>query len=171
MVGGWAAFPTLPGRAAWTVDCVKHWSATFNSRIAGLARRVQKGADIPSMKPASSPRPYLAFALFALGAMTCGAQTNTKTEKAAPAREATASERAKAESAKAKEQAVAQRDSLIAEYEALARELKNATAEQKKAIEAKMQERKKEFEEAQRALHKQMREDQRRQRQNAAPKR
>ena len=60
---------------------------------------------------------------------------------------------------------------MIAEYEALAKQLKDATEAQKKVILEKMQERKKAFEEAQNALHKQIRDEQRRQRQNTAPKR
>ncbi len=86
-------------------------------------------------------------------------------------RAASAAEQARADLAKAKEQANAQRDKMIAEYEALAKQLKDATEEQKKAILAKMEERKKAFEEAQSALHKQIRDEQRRQRQNAAPRR
>ncbi len=86
-------------------------------------------------------------------------------------RAASAAEQARADLAKAKEQANAQRDKMIAEYEALAKQLKDATEEQKKAILAKMEERKKAFEEAQSALHRQIRDEQRRQRQNATPRR
>jgi gas vesicle protein len=62
-----------------------------------------------------------------------------------------------------------QRDSMIAEHEALAKKLKDATDEQRQAILEKMAEQKKAFEEATSALHKQIRDEQRRQRQNAAP--
>ncbi|MEI6465867.1 MAG: hypothetical protein WCQ89_14175 [Verrucomicrobiota bacterium] len=62
-----------------------------------------------------------------------------------------------------------QRDSMISEHEALAKQLKDATEVQKKAILEKMAAQKKAFEEATSALHKQIRDEQRRQRQNAAP--
>jgi K+/H+ antiporter YhaU regulatory subunit KhtT len=62
-----------------------------------------------------------------------------------------------------------QRDSMISEHEALAKKLKDATAEQRQAILDKMAEQKKAFEEATSALHKQIRDEQRRQRQNAGP--
>jgi len=63
----------------------------------------------------------------------------------------------------------AQRDSMISEHEALAKQLKDATDVQKKAILEKMADQKKAFEEATSALHKQIRDEQRRQRQNTAP--
>lgn len=107
-------------------------------------------------------RRFLALAVFAFGVSMGAAQT---------AADSAAKEKAKSEVSKSKEQANAQRDRMIAEYEALTKQLKDATEEQKKAILAKMQDRKRAFEEAQNALHKQIRDEQRRQRQNAAPKR
>jgi hypothetical protein len=62
-----------------------------------------------------------------------------------------------------------QRDSMIAEHEVLARQLKDATEAQRKAILEKMAEQKKAFEEATAALHRQIRDEQRRQRQNSTP--
>ena len=62
-----------------------------------------------------------------------------------------------------------QRDSMISEHEALAKQLKDATEAQRKAILEKMAAQKKAFEEATTALHKQIRDEQRRQRQNSTP--
>ena len=62
-----------------------------------------------------------------------------------------------------------QRDVMIADFEVLAKQMKDATEEQKKQIKEKMESQKKAFEEATNALHKQIREEQRKQRQNAAP--
>ena len=62
-----------------------------------------------------------------------------------------------------------QRDVMIADYEALAKQMRTATEEQKKQIREKMEAQKKAFEEATNALHKQIRDEQRKQRQNAAP--
>ena len=62
-----------------------------------------------------------------------------------------------------------QRDVMIADFEMLAKQLKDATEEQKKQIKEKMEAQKKAFEEATNALHKQIRDEQRKQRQNAAP--
>jgi hypothetical protein len=84
--------------------------------------------------------------------------------------EGSAKEKIKAETAKSKEEANAQRDRMIAEYEALAKQLKDSTEAQKKVILERMQDRKKAFEEAQNLLHKQIRDEQRRQRQNASPR-
>lgn len=62
-----------------------------------------------------------------------------------------------------------QRDVMIADFEVLAKQMKDATEEQKKQIKEKMESQKRAFEEATNALHKQIREEQRKQRQNAAP--
>lgn len=59
-----------------------------------------------------------------------------------------------------------QRDLMIADFEVLAKQMKDATEEQKKEIKARMEAQKKAFEERTNALHKQMREEQRKQRQN-----
>lgn len=111
---------------------------------------------------------WLAVAIFAFGTVICSAQS----AGGAPAGGAgDAAAKARAEASKSREQANAQRDRMIAEYEALVKQLKDATEAQKKVILEKMQERKKAFEEAQNTLHQQIRDEQRRQRQNAAPKR
>ncbi len=60
-------------------------------------------------------------------------------------------------------------DKMVAEHEALAKQLKDASEAQRKEIIAKMAELKKNFEETLNALHKQLREDERKRRQNAAP--
>jgi len=62
-----------------------------------------------------------------------------------------------------------QRDLMIADFDVLAKQMKDATEEQKKEIKEKMEAQKKAFEEKTNALHKQIREEQRKQRQNAAP--
>ena len=62
-----------------------------------------------------------------------------------------------------------QRDVMIADFEVLAKQMKDATEEQKKQIREKMEAQKKQFEEVTNALHKQIRDEQRKQRQNAAP--
>jgi elongation factor P--beta-lysine ligase len=60
-------------------------------------------------------------------------------------------------------------DKMVAEHEALAKQLKDSTEAQRKEIIAKMAELKKNFEETLNAMHKQLREDERKRRQNAAP--
>ena len=62
-----------------------------------------------------------------------------------------------------------QRDIMIADFDALAKQMKDATEEQKKQIKEKMEAQKKAFEVVTNALHKQIREEQRKERQNAAP--
>lgn len=107
----------------------------------------------------------LALALFALGGSVVAAET-TKSEASAAAKE-----RAKTDAGSAKQKASAQRDAMLAEYEALARQLKDANTEQRKQILERIEQQKKAFEAAQSALHKQIRDEQRRQRQSAAPQR
>ena len=62
-----------------------------------------------------------------------------------------------------------QRDLMIADFDVLAKQMKDATEEQKKQIKEKMEAQKKAFEVVTNALHKQIREEQRKERQNAAP--
>ena len=101
------------------------------------------------------------------------AQGNNATEAKAAA--TAAKERAKksgmsgADIRKLYEEINKQRDVMIADFEALAKQMKDATEEQKKQIKEKMEAQKKAFEEATNALHKQIRDEQRKQRQNAAP--
>ncbi|NUN52577.1 MAG: hypothetical protein HUU06_07305 [Planctomycetaceae bacterium] len=85
--------------------------------------------------------------------------------KAAAARES-AQKSAGSDLQKLVDQASAQREKMIADHDALARQLKQATDEQRKEILAQMHVQKKAFEAAQSALHKQIRDEQRRLRQN-----
>jgi hypothetical protein len=62
-----------------------------------------------------------------------------------------------------------QRDLMIADFDLLTKQMRDATEEEKKKIKEKLEEQKKAFEEVTAALHKQIREEQRKQRQNAAP--
>jgi len=62
-----------------------------------------------------------------------------------------------------------QRDVMIADFEVLAKQMKDATEDQKKQIKEKMEAQKKAFDAVTTALHKQIRDEQRKQRQNAAP--
>lgn len=59
-----------------------------------------------------------------------------------------------------------QRDLLIADFDVLAKQMKDATEDQKKQIKEKMEAQKKAFEVVTSALHKQIREEQRKERQN-----
>ncbi len=139
-----------------------NWWIMIKMNLTPLARGLQS-VDLPMTAfRLHVSRSFRLVAVLGLGLAMAGV----------PAlRAASAADQARAELAKTKEQANAQRDKMIAEYETLAKQLKDATEEQKKAILAKMEERKKAFEEAQSALHKQIRDEQRRQRQNAVPRR
>jgi len=124
-------------------------------------------------------RCFLALSLFAMGSGVCVAQSKSvpvksvEAGKTAEKKAATAKDSAKStagsDAKKLVDQLNARRDSMITDHEALAKQLKDATEEQRKAILEKMQQQKKAFEEAQSALHKQIRDENRRQRQNAAP--
>lgn len=109
-----------------------------------------------------------ALALFAMAGSVAVAQP---TKPTAAESAAAAKQRAKTDVDSAKQKALVQRDSILAEYESLARQLKDASAEQRKQILERIEQQKKAFEEAQSALHKQIRDEQRRQRQSAGPKR
>jgi len=63
------------------------------------------------------------------------------------------------------------REAMIANHDELAKKLRDATEEEKKAIKERMESQMKQFEAQQGALHKQIRDEQRRQRQNTVPKR
>jgi hypothetical protein len=127
-----------------------------------LARCLQSGRQVLSMRIRYHARALVAVALLAAGTALSGAETKS------PAAVRTV---AGTSVQKLMEQASSQRERMIAEHEALAKQLREATEEQRKAILDKMQEQKKAFEAAQSALHKQIREEQRRQRQSAAPRR
>ena len=63
------------------------------------------------------------------------------------------------------------REAMIANHDELVKKLRDATEEEKKAIKERMESQMKQFEAQQGALHKQIRDEQRRQRQNTVPKR
>ena len=119
-----------------------------------------------SMRSLLKSRRLLAVALFAMGTGVAVAQTAAPAAAKEPVRKASTSV---AEVQKLIAQVNVQRDKMIADHEALAKQLKEATEEQREVIMEKMHEQKKEFEAAQSALHKQIRDEQRRQRQNATP--
>lgn len=118
----------------------------------------------------------IAVALLALGAGV-GAIRGADTAKAADSKGtvAAAKDRAKKSGTSASdirklhEELSKQRDIMIADFDALAKQMKDATEEQKKQIKEKMEAQKKAFEVVTNALHKQIREEQRKERQNAAP--
>jgi hypothetical protein len=110
-------------------------------------------------------RPYQLSRLIALATLVAGVAAWAGEVPAAKAKPAPAG----ADLQKLVQQLGQQRDSMIADHEALAKQLKDASDTQRKAILEKMAEQKKAFEEATAALHRQIRDEQRRQRQNAAP--
>jgi hypothetical protein len=135
-----------------------------------------------SNPPTSTAFRLLAVALLALSA-GAGAVRAAESAKAADAAKradakgavAAAKERAKKggtsalDIRKLYEELSKQRDLMIADFDVLAKQMKDATEEQKKQIKEKMEAQKKAFEIVTSALHKQIREEQRKERQNAAP--
>jgi len=120
---------------------------------------------LPTMISATHRRLLvIAFLAVSGGLIAAEAPAATAAKEMAKSKETMA-----ADMQKLMQQLNAQRDSMISEYEALSKKLKDATDEQRKAILDKMAEQKKAFEEATSALHKQIRDEQRRQRQNAGP--
>jgi hypothetical protein len=124
----------------------------------------------------SARHPLLALAFLAIGVALGTAQmANASESKASGEAAASAKERARkgalsvSDIKKLYDDISKQRDVMIADFEVLAKQMKDATEEQKKQIKEKMESQKKAFEEATNALHKQIREEQRKQRQNAAP--
>ena len=139
-----------------------------------------------SIRPTSPVSRLVAVALFALsaglGVIRAAEEApkapdlkRTTAVKAPDAKAATLSSKDKAKKAAATstdirklyEEIAKQRDLLIADFEVLAKQLKDATEEKKKEIKEKMEAQKKAFEEVTNALHRQIREEQRKQRQNA----
>ena len=114
----------------------------------------------------------LAAALFALGAAV-GAVSGAEAVSAAEAKVLAAKERARkaspAELRKLYEEVSKQRDAMIADFDALTKQMKDASEEKKKEIREKLEAQSKKFEEVTNALMKQIRDEQRKQRQNAAP--
>jgi DNA anti-recombination protein RmuC len=115
---------------------------------------------------------WLAVALVALTSAV-GAVRGADTATSVDAKMAAAKERAKkpspAELRKLYEDLTKQRDTMIAEFDKLAKQMKDATEEKKKEIRDKLEEQKKKFDEVTNALLKQIRDEQRKQRQNAPP--
>src|SRR5688572_11549176 len=156
--------------------CATRWQGARSSRLAWLARRVQRSGLNLSNHSTSTAYRLIAIAFLALSAGVgairgADAAKNTADPKSAVA--ATKDkDRAKkgATSAsdirKLHEELSKQRDLLIADFDALAKQMKDATEEQKKQIKEKMEAHKKAFEEVTSALHKQIREEQRKERQN-----
>jgi hypothetical protein len=113
--------------------------------------------------------------LFACSAAATVAHAAAATGSDAKAASAAAKEKAKkgpmspAEIRKLYEEVGKQRDVMIAEFEVLAKQMKDATEEQKEKIREKMEAQKRAFEQVTAALNKQIRDEQRKQRQNAAP--
>jgi hypothetical protein len=139
-----------------------------------------------SIRPTSPVSRLVAIALFALsaglGVVRAAEEApkapdpkRTTSAKAPDAKAATLLAKDKAKKAAATstdirklyEEIAKQRDLLIADFEVLAKQLKDATDEKKKEIKEKMEAQKKAFEEVTNALHRQIREEQRKQRQNA----
>lgn len=128
--------------------------------------------------PTSTGYRLLAVALLALSAGV-GAVRGADTAKTTDSKSAVAAvkdkDRAKkggasaADIRKLHEELSKQRDIMIADFDALAKQMKDATEEQKKQIKEKMEAQKKAFEVVTNALHRQIREEQRKERQNAAP--
>ncbi|MGH7943449.1 MAG: hypothetical protein ACREH8_05520 [Opitutaceae bacterium] len=116
----------------------------------------------------------VAVALFACPAGVNAADAGAAKGSDAKSTAAAAKEKAKkgamspAEIRKLFDEVGKQRDVMIADFEVLAKQMKDATEEQKKQIREKMEAQKKAFEEVTTALHKQIRDEQRKQRQNAA---
>jgi hypothetical protein len=118
---------------------------------------------------------FLALALFALstaiGAEDAGAKAGEAKSAAASAAKEKAKKPSIAELKKLVEEMSKQRDLMIKDFEELSRQMKDATEEQKKVIRERLEQQKKQFEEVTNALHKQIRDEQRKQRQNAPGKR
>lgn len=110
-------------------------------------------------------RYWVSVAVFAAGCGVALAQSTGTTGAAAAARDS-AKKAAGSELEKLVEQVSAQREKMIADHDALARQLKVATDDKRNAILEQMREQKKAFEAAQSALHKQIRDEQRKLRQN-----
>jgi DNA anti-recombination protein RmuC len=118
----------------------------------------------------------LAAALFAIG-ISASEVRAADGSRAADAKKSgaasTAAERAKkaspAELRKLHDEVSKQRDAMIADFDALTKQMKDATEEKKKEIREKLEEQSRKFEEVTNALMKQIRDEQRKQRQNTAP--
>ena len=115
----------------------------------------------------------LALALIALAASVGVAHGADGATSSTEAKISAVKERAKkvspAELRKLYEEVNKQRDAMIADFDVLAKQMKDATEEKKKEIREKLEAQKKKFEEVTNALMKQIRDEQRKQRQNSNP--
>jgi hypothetical protein len=189
---GWhlGFFPHAGRNCHRAISGIKPSGPVTKRRRVRLARVVQRVGP-PSMRLPSISARLIAFALFALSGGRAVAQSEGKSAvppvqvpaAVRPASDGKGTKSAATTAAKDQKKAAPsaadirklydeigkQRDVMIAEFEGLAKQMKDATEEQKKQIKAKMEAQKKAFEEVTNALHKQIREEQRKQRQNAAP--
>ncbi len=129
------------------------------------------GACNPQLAPFMRLYRNLNLLLIAAFLGSASALVGAEAKAAAAAKESAVKSSASGSLRELLEQVSTQRERMIADHESLARQLKAASDEQRKAILEKMQEQKRVFEAAQSALHKQIRDEQRRQRQGAAPRR
>lgn len=119
----------------------------------------------------------LAAAAFIAGGVVCQAQAaDAKAQASQDARNAAAAAKERAKSGPGGgslqdlvRQLRENREAMIADHESLAKKLKDATEQEKKTIKEKMERQMKAFEEQQASLHRQIRDEQRRQRQEAVP--
>lgn len=119
----------------------------------------------------------LAAAAFVAGGLVCQAQgDDAKARAAQEARNAAAAAKERAKSGPGGgslqdlvRQLREDREKMITSHDEMAKKLKNATEQEKKSIKEKMERQMKAFEEQQASLHKQIRDEQRRQRQEAVP--
>ena len=153
--------------------------STNSARIVGYASRCRavgnsvasrwhvhcKGYDRHRMNFLPAFRRIIAAAVFAVAGGVGAAESGAAAAKDSAKASATDTRKATLEQIKAKS------DKMVAEHEALRKQLKDATDAQRKEIIAKLEEQKKNFEESINALHKALREDERKRRQNAAPRR
>jgi esterase/lipase len=144
------------------------WKKDWHGRCKG-------GSHVVTILSLNSLARFSAVALLALGmsaGVVRGAESATSADaKKAAAAAAAAKERAKktspAELKKLLEEMSKERDVMIAEYDALVKQMKDASEEKKKEIREKLEAQSKKFEEVSNALLKQIRDEQRKQRQNA----
>ena len=127
---------------------INHSTVTATRLIAVALLALSAGVRV--MSAAEAPK--------AVEAKAVAAATRENAKKGAPSM---------SELRKLHDEISKQRDLMIADFEVLAKQMKDATEEQKKQIKEKMEAQKKAFEEKTQALHKQMREEQRKQRENA----
>lgn len=141
------------------------WRADWHGRCNG-------SLQIVTVLSFDSLSRFLTLALLALG-MSAGVVRGAESTASVDAKKsaaAAAKERAKkspAELKKLLEEVSKERDVMIAEFDALAKQMKDASEEKKKEIREKLEAQSRKFEEVSNALLKLIRDEQRKQRQNA----